>query len=225
MPTMMAVGVARPNAHGQAMTSTVTAAISPCATASSPPKIIQTTNVKIAIASTTGTNMPAILSTSFCTGALLPWASRTRRIMCASSVSAPTFSAVKRKLPCWFTVPATTFAPVVFSTGTGSPLIMLSSTNELPDCTVPSTGILSPGRTRIKSPGLTFSKDTIFSRPSPSKTVTLAGCKPISFLMADEVSALARSSSSLPSRMNTMITAADSKYTCGCVPWWWKNPG
>ncbi len=43
--------------------------------------------------------IPATLSTSFCTGALLPCASCTIRIIWASNVSPPTFSARKRKLP------------------------------------------------------------------------------------------------------------------------------
>ena len=67
-PTMIAVGVARPRAHGQAMISTATALRS--AVATSPLPIIQPTKTAIAIAMTTGTKTPEILSARRCTGAL-----------------------------------------------------------------------------------------------------------------------------------------------------------
>lgn len=100
-----------------------------------------------------------------------------------------------------------------FNTGTGSPLNMLSSTYELPDMTMPSTAIFSPGFTSITSPALTSSIAVCFSVPSACTTMTVFGCKPISFLMAEEVLPLALSSSSFPKRMNAIITAAASKYT------------
>ncbi|OPZ15160.1 MAG: hypothetical protein BWZ05_02288 [Bacteroidetes bacterium ADurb.BinA245] len=71
----MAVGVANPKAQGQAITNTVTRANNPWVKPFSPPKIFQTINAAMAIKITTGTKIPAILSTNFCTGALLPWAS------------------------------------------------------------------------------------------------------------------------------------------------------
>ena len=52
------------------------------------------------------------------------------------------------KLPLPFSVPPVTRSPAVFSTGTGSPVSIDSSTALRPSTTVPSTGILSPGRTR-----------------------------------------------------------------------------
>src|SRR5690554_3504498 len=48
---------------------------------------------------TMGTKILAILSTNCWTGALLPWASCTRLMICERKVSFPTFSAVKWKLP------------------------------------------------------------------------------------------------------------------------------
>ncbi len=167
----------------------------------------------MAIPITVGTKMPAILSTSFCTGALLPCASCTILMMWASMVSLPTFTALNRKLPFWLIVPANTFSFSFFNTGTGSPLNMLSSTYELPDMTMPSTAIFSPGFTSITSPALTSSIAVCFSVPSACTTMTVFGCKPISFLMAEEVLPLALSSSSFPKRMNAIITAAASKYT------------
>ncbi|MNY19054.1 hypothetical protein D3C86_1524700 [compost metagenome] len=74
-PTIIAVGVANPKAHGHAITNTVTAARRPCTKPLSPPNTIHNTKVISAMPITTGTKIPAILSTSFCTGALLPCAS------------------------------------------------------------------------------------------------------------------------------------------------------
>ena len=88
VPTMIAIGVARPRAHGQATMSTATAASTPSpgrwATPAQPSKVIP------ARANTVGTKTPAMRSASRCTGALEPWAASTRRTMPASAVSAPT---------------------------------------------------------------------------------------------------------------------------------------
>ena len=64
VPTMRAVGVASPSAHGQAMITTATAN-SIAVAASAPSSTNQTTNVRIAMMSTAGTNMFDILSTVF----------------------------------------------------------------------------------------------------------------------------------------------------------------
>ena len=128
IPTIMAVGVARPRAQGQAMMSTVTIARSPWVMPFSPSRMPQRMNESKAMPMMTGTNTAAILSTSFCTGALLPCASWTMAIIFERRVSVPTLSARNMKLPFWLIVPANTFAPGCFATGTGSPLSMLSST-------------------------------------------------------------------------------------------------
>ena len=62
VPAMMAAGVARPSAQGQAITSTATARIN--ATSSGSPMASQPKSVASAINSTTGTNTAATLSTS-----------------------------------------------------------------------------------------------------------------------------------------------------------------
>ena len=93
-PTIIAVGVASPSAHGHAITNTVTRAMIPWVSPLGPPQIVHMASVSNAIPMTTGTNMPAILSASFCTGALLPWASCTIFMICASTVSLPVFSAL-----------------------------------------------------------------------------------------------------------------------------------
>ena len=91
VPTMMAVGVARPSAHGQETTSTDTAMVNAnsgvCPTAS------QTAAATTAIAMTIGTNTPATLSASLAMGALELVASSTNRMIWASAVSSPTLVA------------------------------------------------------------------------------------------------------------------------------------
>ena len=128
MPTMMAVGVASPNAQGQAMMVTVTAASKPWVNPLLLSSHIQTKNERTAMLRMVGTKIAAMRSTNCCTGALLPCASCTMRMIWARTVSLPTLSAMKLKLPFWLMVPAYTLAPGVFSVGSGSPVSMLSST-------------------------------------------------------------------------------------------------
>ena len=59
------------------------------------------------------------------------------------TVSLPTALACITKEPVLFRVPPVTASPSVFSTGTGSPVSMLSSTDEYPSVTAPSTGTAS----------------------------------------------------------------------------------
>ena len=103
MPAMMAVGVARPSAHGQAITSTVTMASRPRVTS---PQISQMTSVRTDMPMITGTKTAAIRSTAFWIGALEPCASRTIRMMPDRRVSPPTFSTRTVRAPCWLMVPA-----------------------------------------------------------------------------------------------------------------------
>ena len=67
VPTMIAVGVARPSAQGQAMMSTATAAVNASSTES--PRTNQAARVTRAMVSTVGTNTAATLSTRRWTGA------------------------------------------------------------------------------------------------------------------------------------------------------------
>ena len=127
MPTMRAVGVAKPMAHGQAMTSTETAARMACGSLSMPPNANQMIHVSNAMAITVGTKMRAILSTVRCTGAFEPCACCTILIMPASTVLSPTCWASNWKVPWRTIVPANTLSPTCFSTGMASPLIIDSS--------------------------------------------------------------------------------------------------
>ena len=207
---MRAVGVARPSAQGHAMISTVTSASSPRVKPSSGAKSIHAAKVSTARTMMAGTKTPAIRSTVRCTGALLPCASRTMRMIRASTVSCPTLSVRKRNAPLPFIVPANTAAPSCLQTGSGSPLSMLSSTYDAPSATVPSTAMRSPGCTATRSPARSSATGTERS-PEGVITVTVFGCRPISFAMAVVVPRFARSSSSRPSRMKATMTAADSK--------------
>lgn len=130
VPTIMATGVARPNAHGQLITSTATAEVS--ASFMLPVSAIHAAKVTAEITNTTGTNTPATLSAMRAIDALVALASSTSWIILASDVSAPTRVARKVNEPVRLTVAALTVSPAVFSTGMDSPVSALSSTAELP---------------------------------------------------------------------------------------------
>ena len=96
-------------------------------------------------------------------------------------------------LPVLLMVPPTTAAPSAFCTGTGSPVIIDSSTKDEPSTTSPSTGIFSPGRTWTRSPARTSASAT--STVSPARTTrAVLGVRPIRRLMASEVRPFARAS-------------------------------
>ena len=126
VPAMIAVGVARPRAQGQAMMRTATNRI--MAGTNSPPRLHQRMKVKKAIPITPGTKTAATRSARAWIGALLPWASWTRRIIWARAVSLPTFVVLNLRRPSLLMVAPTTASPGPLSTGIGSPVNMDSST-------------------------------------------------------------------------------------------------
>ena len=205
------VGVASPNAQGQAMMRTETAASSPKVKRGSGPHVAQTAKAMTAIASTAGTNQPETWSARRWIGARLRWASATSCTICASIVSRPTFSAVMISAPLWLTVPPTTLSPSVFVTGMDSPVTIDSSTALLPSTTLPSTGIFSPGRTRSLSPAPIVSSGTSSSAPPSSMRLAVFGARSRSARIAPPVLSRARSSSTCPRSTSTVITAAASK--------------
>src|SRR3954469_4886816 len=73
-------------------------------------------------------------------------------MMLASGVRSPVPVTVTRREPEPLTVPAMTFPPSTFATGTDSPVIIDSFTSLLPLCTMPSAGRLPPGRTQDEVP-------------------------------------------------------------------------
>ena len=83
MPTMSAIGVARPSAQGQAITITASAKLS--AEANPAPAANQAKKVTSAMAITVQTNFPAIRSASRAIGGRDPCASSTSRMIRASS--------------------------------------------------------------------------------------------------------------------------------------------
>ena len=148
IPAVSAVGVARPREQGQAITRTVTIEISPMVSPlPEESRNIQHKSVNRDNPMITGTNTAATLSTVCCILALLPWASLTILMMEDNIVSFPTFSALMTNDPLWFKVPVKTLEPTVLWFPTGSPVSILSSTNDSPSITSPSAGILSPGFT------------------------------------------------------------------------------
>ena len=209
IPTIRAVGVASPKAHGQAITNTETADSMAYEKYSVPPITIQSTKVSTAMPSTTGTKIPVTRSTIRCTGALLPCASCTMRMMRARTVSLPTCDALMMNEPRWLMVPASTLSPFFLSTGIGSPLIMLSSTKESPSARTPSTGICSPGRTTTRSSTCNWSIKISSSIPLRNTRATF-GCNPMSFLIAAVVLPFARSSINLPVSTKAIITTEAS---------------
>ena len=172
VPTMIAVGVARPRAHGQAMISTATAAVN--ATDGSSPTPSQNPSVATARAMTIGTNTAEIRSASRCTGALPLWASCTSRAIWASSVSAPTLVARTTSRPPALTVAPVTASPGPTSTGTGSPVSSEASIADEPSSTTPSVATFSPGRTTKRSPTASSSIGMRCSAPSRSTATSLA---------------------------------------------------
>ena len=208
---MIDIGVASPSAQGQAMISTATALTSAWLIAGSGPHIDQTAKVTIAVSTTAGTNHAETLSARAWIGARERCASATMRTICESIVSWPTRSAFMSKLPVPFTVAPVTFSPWTFSTGTGSPLIIDSSTEDRPSVTTPSTGTFSPGRTRKRSPGWTSSRATSSSEPSSRTIRAVFGASPRSARIARPVAERARNSSTCPSSTSVVMIAAASK--------------
>ena len=208
VPTMMAVGVARPREQGHAMMRTATAATRPAL--ASPPTSHQPTKVPRAMRATAGTKMAEMRSARRCTGALEPWASSTRRTIWARAVSAPTAVARRVSVPSALMVAPATLSPGFLSTGTDSPVSIDSSTAEAPSVTSPSTGIFSPGRTRSRFPTLTCSTGTSRSWPSTMSRASLAPSSRRA-LIAVEARPLARASKYRPRRRKAMMRAEESR--------------
>ena len=151
VPTMTAVGVARPREQGQAIDKTVRAqrkanwkvnsawlyaslSISETGSRSTltNPTMIQATSVMTDTVQTMGTKYPATLSASCWIGALLVWASSTSRTIWAKVASWPTCVATMKSRPCWLTDPPITSESLPFRTGIDSPVIKDSSHVEEP---------------------------------------------------------------------------------------------
>ena len=207
VPTRIDVGVANPNAQGQATMSTPTVVVS--ASVTLPMMLYQMIKVRIAIAITAGTNQPVTRSANFWIGAFEPWACCTNLTICARNVSFPIRVARNLKLPVLLIVAPMTSSPGCFFAAILSPVTIASSTVELPSITSPSTGIFSPGRTKMTSSSWTSAIDTSNSCPLRTMRAVFA-CNPISLRIASEVWPLARFSNKRPSKINVITTAAVS---------------
>ena len=218
VPTMTAVGVARPSAQGQAMISTAMAVpIAMVQWLPADPARAQTVNVATAAMRTPGTNHAETVSARRCIGGLAPCASSTSRTICARAVSWPTAVARNKNAPVPLMVAPMTWSPGALSTGALSPVSMLSSIVDTPSTMIPSTGIFSPGRTRTTSAVRTSSTGMSCSLPSRI-TRAVFGASPTSSAMAAAVRFLARSSIHRPIRIKAMITREVSKYRCSGSP-------
>ncbi len=100
------------------------------------------------------------------------------------------------KLPVWLTVPPVTASPLPTFTGIGSPVIIAWSMVLDPLSTVPSTGTLSPGRTRNLTPTSTRSSEMSSSLPSVAIRRATGGASSSRALSALEVAPRAFNSSS-----------------------------
>ncbi len=224
VPTMIAVGVARPMAQGQAMITTPMNAVRARVTRGSGPPRNQATKVRAATTRTAGTKTSLMRSASFWIGALEPWARWTRSTIRASAVSRPTWTARMTNDPDVLIVAPITSSPADFVTGMGSPVSIDSSTGEVPSVTTPSTGTRSPGRTRRRSPGTTRASSMSCSTPSRIRRAVVAW-RPTSRRIAPVVRPLARFSSHRPSRISPMMIVDESKYVSGWSPARWMTSG
>ena len=211
VPTIIAVGVANPNAHGHAITSTEINIVKANTVLS--PAISHPTAAIIAKAITVGTKYAAMISAILAIGAFVPWASSTNFTICAKAVSLPTLVALYFINPALFILAPITVLPIFFSTGILSPVSIDSSIEVLPSIISPSTGNFSPGFTKITSPTITSSIGILNSFPS-LMIVAVLGANPISFLIASEVLPFDTASKYFPKVINVKITTADSKYKC-----------
>ena len=207
VPTSSAVGVASPRAHGQAITSTATAAVNPPVGSPARPTPRRSAT---ASPSTTGTKTDETRSASRCTGALVDWACRTRSAILATAVSRPTRVTSTTSRPSAFTLAPTTSSPGPRSTGTLSPVSIDSSTEDRPSRIRPSVATCSPGRTRKRIPGRSTSTATSRSVPSSSSRVASWAPSSSSARSADPARSLARASAQRPSSRKVVTVAATS---------------
>ncbi|OPZ57916.1 MAG: hypothetical protein BWY88_01124 [Synergistetes bacterium ADurb.Bin520] len=114
-------------------------------------------------------------------GTLVPWASETRAMIWERKEAPPTRVTRTLRNPSTFTVAPVTSSPGDFTTGSGSPEIMASSTLATPSTISPSWGIFSPGRTTSRSPG---TRSSTGISTSPSGRSTRAVRAPISTSLA-----------------------------------------
>ncbi len=208
LATIIATGVASPNAQGQLITNT------DIAHASAKPAVSPTASHIISVinemSSTAGTNTADTLSAILAIGAFVAAASLTALIICERVLSSPTAVARQTSLPVTFIVADDTLLPANLSTGMLSPVSDDSSTAPEPSVTIPSAGNTSPALTINISSFKISSASIIISSPFLI-TVAVLGANSISDFMALVVLPFAYCSKSLPTVISVNIIAADSK--------------
>jgi len=165
VPTATAVGVASPRASGQAMTTALMAKVSAMSRPWSESSI-HPAKVRSPAETATMTSTAAARSARRWPGAFELWARSTSSMIWPRAVSAPILVARTVSVPERLIAPPTTSSPTRFSTGMDSPVMRLSSSALWPEVTTPSTGTLSPGRSRISSPTTISAFGTSTSCPS-----------------------------------------------------------
>ena len=215
VPTIIAVGVAKPNAQGQAITiidiKIIRANIKGgVGRLTYSPKIHQPKKEKVATPITKGTKILETLSTKRCIGAFDPCASITRWTIFDRTESLPKCVARILNAPVLFKEPPITISSGFLSTGTLSPLIIDSSMDEAPLMIIPSTGIFSPGLTVMISPCTTSITGISISTLSRS-TLAVLGCSPINSWIALEAFVFAFASSNRPIKTSVIIITEESK--------------
>ncbi len=208
LPTISAVGVANPIAHGHAITSTAVIAVN--AITRFPANHIHAKKVMTAIAITAGTKRAATASATRWMGALSPCASATILTICASAVSEPTRVARTVIAAAVLSVPPETSAPAALSIGIDSPVSIDSSIALAPVTITPSTGILEAGLTITTSPTANSDAGTTNSLPSRT-TVAVSGTRVSKDRNAAIARPRARASSNLPKRIKRISSSAVSK--------------
>ncbi len=208
VPTMIAVGVARPSASGQVITTTVMANSSASVKGRSLASA-QAAKVSPPPARATRTSQKAARSASRWPGALEFCASCTSSTIWASAVSLPTLVARTRRVPFLLMVAPMTWSPGCLCTGRLSPVTTDSSTSLSPSLTSPSTAILAPGRTSRRSPTWTWEVGSSTGSPSRS-TRALGGARSSRVRMASLAPPLARISNQWPSSTKAARTVAAS---------------
>ena len=206
---MIAVGVARPMAHGQAMITTPMKAVRASVNRGSGPTSIQATNVSEAITRTSGTNTSLTRSASRWIGALEPWARSTSSTIRARAVSRPTCVARITNEPVVLIVAPMTPSPADLVTGIGSPVSMDSSTATRPrPRPVDRHLVAGPDPQQVARDDRASS--TSSSAPSRTRRAVVAWSA-TRRRMAPVVWPFARPSSHRPSRTRPMMIVALSK--------------
>ena len=187
VPTMMAVGVARPRAPGQAIVNTATNTVSAKTAIAQEDQVPA---VRRAIPNTMGTKIPETVSAICAMGAFEPWASSARLSDDARQhrIGADLRRA-KVMLPFLLMLAPITWSPTAFSTGMLSPVIMDSSTALCPLANFAVDGDLLAGPDQDDVAGLDLVDRDLdlpqagvdpwpSSAPAPSASLSIRRCGP-----------------------------------------------